>query len=143
MKRLIPLTLILALPGCNMGALLQAPATASSITRAPLDFALNSFDAALSGLDFAMDSGRLTPGSETARKIAAAGRKVMNFLGVAEAARDLGSSATYEQAFANAKTALDEFRGLFPTHAGVSFVMPLTNAERQQILARLEGSSLI
>jgi hypothetical protein len=136
----------LSLSGCGpvlraftAGAPPQAPAAVMSISRTALDFSLNAFDAALYGLDFAMDAGRLTPGSEPARRIAAAGRRVMNFLGAAEAARDLGSSATYEQAFANAKTALDEFRSLFPARASFEQVPPMTNDQRAAILDRLEG----
>jgi hypothetical protein len=119
----------------------QAPAAVVQISRTAIDFALNSFDAALYGLDFAMDSGKLVPGSPTAKRIAAAGRTVMKFLGVAEAARDLGSAATYEEAFAKAKTALDEFRSLFPTRASTGKRPPLTNAERVSILDRLESGS--
>lgn len=143
------LACVLLLSACmgqgGLGALLgagtppQAPAAVQTISRTALDFALNAFDAALYGLDLAMDTGRLQPGSEPARRIAAAGRRVMNFLGAAEAARDLGSSATYEQAFASAKTALDEFRALFPQRTASANMPTLTNAERNAILARLES----
>lgn len=149
MKKLLLAPLVaLSLGGCGpiLGALTagagpppQAPAAVTSISRTALDFALNAFDAALYGLDFAMDSGRLQPGSEPARRIAAAGRRVMNFLGAAEAARDLGNSPTYEQAFANAKTALDEFRALFPQRTSTANMPPMTNAHRLAILARLEA----
>jgi hypothetical protein len=145
MKRILIPLVALSLTSCTgLGALMggtppQAPAAVTNISRTALDFALNAFDAALYGLDFAMDSGRLVPGSEPARRIAAAGRNVMRFLGVAEAARDMGNSATYEQAFANAKTALDEFRSMFPTRAALADQPTLTNERRLAILARLEG----
>lgn len=140
--------LAMTLTACNPGALLgltgtppQAPAAVTNISRSALDFALHSFDTALYGLDFAMDAGALQPGSANARQIAAVGRRVMNFLGAAEAARDLGNSPTYEAAFQNANTALNEFRALFPTHAAVTSVMadvmPMTAAHRQRILNRL------
>lgn len=125
----------------------QAPAAFTNISRTALDFALNAFDAALYGLDFAMDAGRLQPGSDNARRIAAIGRRVMNFLGAAEAARDLGNSATYEQAFANAQLALTEFRQLLPQRASLETdfaagwvklaARPMTARERERILARL------
>ncbi len=143
----ISASLALSLPGCaGLGALAgaiagpppQAPVAVLNISRNALDFALNSFDAALYGLDFAMDAGKLQPGSPTAKKIASAGRKVMNFLGVAEAARDLGSSATYEEAFGNAKKALDEFRSLLPGKASLADHRSLTNAQRLAVLDRLE-----
>jgi hypothetical protein len=143
-KSILAAVLSLALCSCSaLGGLMGPPPQASTavqtMSRTALDFALNSFDAALYGLDFMMDTGKLQPGSDQARRIAAAGRKVMNFLGVAEAARDLGSAATYEEAFANAKTALDEFRSLFPTRAAVTDHPVLTDAERMAIIERLEG----
>lgn len=148
LKKLLCLAASVMLTACSMlpglgGAPPQVPAI-QNISRAPLDFALNSFDAALYGLDFAMDARALTPGSDTARRIAAAGRRVMNFLGACEAARDLGNSATYEQAFTNAKTALDEFRALLPARPaafGIGFghMPPLTPAQRERILHRLEA----
>jgi hypothetical protein len=75
----------------------QAPAKVTEISRTAVDFALNSFDAALYGLDFAMDVGKIKPGSPNAKQIAAAGRKVMNFLGRRQRcarARQLGDVRT-------------------------------------------------
>lgn len=148
-KLLLACTLALSLQGCGpmlaaaMGGAVagpppQAPAAVTAISRTALDFALNSFDAALYGLDFAMDSGRLQPGSPAAKKIAAAGRKVMSFLGVADAAAKLGSSATYEEAFSNAKAALDEFRSLWPAAAALEDRPPLTWEDRFDIIRRLD-----
>lgn len=152
MKRLILIAATaLSLNACAplLGALMtgggtppQAPAIVTTISRTAIDFALNSFDAALYGLDFAMDAGKLTPGSDKAKRIAAAGRTVMKFLGVADAARDLGSSATYEEAFSKAKTALDEFRSLFPTPSSSLKRPSMTNAHRMAILDRLEAPSV-
>jgi hypothetical protein len=91
-----------------------------------------------------MDAGKLVPGSTQARQIAAVGRKVMGFLGAASAAQKLGSEPTYEAAFADAKTALDEFRALLPAHPASLATdprPPLTNAQRMAILARLERGS--
>jgi hypothetical protein len=152
MKRpflLAPL-LALSLSGCApalLGALMgggappQASAQVTNISRTALDFALNSFDAALYGLDFAMDAGKLQPGSDNAKRIAAAGRKVMSFLGAANAAQKLGNAPTYEAAFVDAKEALDEFRALLPGHPASASTMPrppLTWAERGRIIHRLE-----
>jgi hypothetical protein len=118
---LIAAAVSMCLGGCAplLGALMtgsssppQAPAKVTEISRTAVDFALNSFDAALYGLDFAMDAGKIKPGSPNAKQIAAVGRKVMNFLGAANAARELGNSSTYEQAFGQANEALKEFRAL-------------------------------
>ncbi len=149
MKRILSTLMIpILLSGCTglgniMGAPPQLTPQAQTISRSAIDFALNSFDAALYGLDFAMDAGKLTPGSDKARSIAKVGRQVVGFLGVADAAQRLGSSATYEQAFGNAKAALDEFRGLLPAHASTANLPPLTNEQRIRILDRLDGQSLI
>jgi hypothetical protein len=154
MKKVLMLPILAAamlLAGCVplMSAMLggagpppQAPAAVTQISRTAIDFALNSFDAALYGVDFAIDAHMLTPGSDTSRRVAAAGRRVMAALGVADAAQRLGSSATYEEAFANAKTALDEFRQLLPAHPAAALEggprPPLTDAQRMAILERLE-----
>jgi len=115
----------------------QAPAQVTNISRTAIDFALNSFDAALYGLDFAMDSGKITPGSPKAKAIAAAGRKVMNFLGAAEAARDLGNSPTYEDAFKHAGEALAEFRALLGKSPSASLQLPnMAPRQRSAVLER-------
>jgi hypothetical protein len=123
----------------------QAPVQAVTISRTAIAFALNSFDAALYGLDAMMDLGRLQPGSQRARDIARIGRQIMAALGAAEAARDIGSAATYEEAFARAQSALTEFRTAIGITAapGAWFAIPaapLTAAERDRILRRLEAA---
>jgi hypothetical protein len=157
MKKLIALLLPFALCACGLAPMLlgaaagpppQAPPQVQAISRSALDFALNSFDAALYGLDWAMDARKIVPGSDNAKRIAAAGRKVMGFLGVADAAARLGNSATYEDAFANAKGALSEFRtlaGMTPTSTALRALdgRPLTNAERLAIIRRLETPATI
>lgn len=147
MKRLLILAPLL-LSGCTgLGGIMSAPPhltpQAQTISRSAIDFALNSFDAALYGLDFAMDSHALVPGSDKAKSIAKVGRTVVGFLGVADAAQKLGSSTTYEQAFTNAKSALDEFRALLPAHASQSKMPPMTNEQRKRILDRLDGAATI
>lgn len=154
MKKMLMLPLICAamlLSSCaGLGALMtgpppQAPAQVQTISRTAIDFALHSFDAALYGLDFAMDSHRIVPGSDNARRIAAAGRQVMNFLGAADAAQRLGSSATYEEAFAHAGTALEQFRQLLGITPAAMWIAadqprpPLTDAQRWAILDRLDA----
>lgn len=145
----------MCLSGCAplLGALMtgsstppQAPAKVVEISRTAIDFALNSFDAALYGLDFAMDlpvslPGHLTAGSAKAKQIAALGRKVMNFLGAADAARELGNSATYEEAFGKANQALKEFRALLGQAPSAQLVAPpgqpkLAQRSRAEILDR-------
>jgi hypothetical protein len=80
----------------------QAPAQVTVASRTGIDFALNSFDAVLYGLDFAMDAKKIVPGSDRAKQLAALGRKVMGSLEVADSALKLGNAATYEDAFATA-----------------------------------------
>lgn len=149
MKRLISTLMIpILLSGCTgLGNLMAGPPQltpqAATISRSAIDFALNSFDAALYGLDFAMDAHVLVPGSDKAKSIAKVGRTVVGFLGVADAAQKLGSSATYEQAFSNATSALAEFRGLMPSPASMADRPPLTNEQRIRILNRLDGASSI
>jgi hypothetical protein len=158
MKKILALLLPLMLAACGpvLGALMtagapppQAPPQVQAISRNALDFALNSFDAALYGLDWAMDAKKIVPGSDNAKRIAAAGRKVMGFLGVADAAAKLGNSATYEDAFANARNALSEFRSLAGMQATASAWLaaaeqpPLTKAGRLRIIRRLETPSTI
>ena len=135
----------------------QAPAQFTIISRSALGFAYNSFDAALYGFDFAMDLGKPAPGTPQAKATSAAGRKVLSFLGAAEAARDLGNSATYDEAFAKAGEALKEFRtglGMAPQAAMITpagFYLnadlgerePLSNAQRRDILDRAERDPTI
>jgi hypothetical protein len=144
---------VLSLSGCapllsalmtGSGAPPQLPAAATNISRGALDFALNSFDAALYGLDFAMDAGKLTPGSDKAKQIAKAGRAVMGALAVAEAARDLGNSATYEEAFRKANEGLREFRSLLGQSPSASLQLPpaarrLAARSRAEILDRADA----
>jgi hypothetical protein len=115
---------------------------AAAIARGPIDFALHAFDAALYALDFAMDAHKLQPGSATAKKIAATGREVLHWLGVADGAQVIGNSATYEEAFAKANPLLNDFRSLLPGATPAALVQarrdPLTWAEREAILTRLE-----
>lgn len=128
------------LSGCvtdTLGAPPQLPAQVNTTSRTAIDFALNSFDAALSGLDFAMDAHILTPGSAKAKQIAAVGRKVMGFLNAASAARDAGNSASYEAAFANANSALQQFRSLLGKPGTTGLVEPSrSRADRAAVLAR-------
>lgn len=148
MKRFYLMAMVsLALSACGLtglgtGAPPQAPTSVINISRGAVDFALNSFDAALYGLDFAMETGRLQPGSDKAKQIAKAGRSVMQFLGMAEAARDAGSSASYEEAFRNANAALKEFRSLIGSTPTAAFDGPTiapTPEVRAAILDRAEA----
>lgn len=130
----------LSLGGClgTTAAPPQAPVQVVNISRTAIDFALNSFDAALYGLDFAMAAGKLTPGSDKAKRIAAVGRKVQSFLRAAEAARAAGNAPSYEAAFASANTALSEFRSLLAgTPTAQIGDVGLSPDERAEILNRL------
>lgn len=147
MRILLALLLSLLLSACGLAPMLlgaavgpppQAPAQVVTTSRAGIDFALNSFDAVLYGLDFAMDAKRLVPGSPTAKQLAVLGRKIMGSLEVADSALKLGNSATYEEAFGNARSLLEQFKALLPAPASFATRPPLTNAQRLAILDRLD-----
>ena len=144
MKKLLMVPLMLAalvVSACvpDAGTPPQLPGQVQTISRTALDFSLNAFDAALYGLDFAMDAKLVVPGSDRAKAIAAAGRKVQGFLRAAELARQAGRADSYEAAFANANASLNEFKSLLGRpHAALSPI-PLTPFNRQQILARAAG----
>jgi uncharacterized protein YaiL (DUF2058 family) len=112
----------LALSGCGlMGMLPQpsspppAPLAATVIDDQAVNFALESFDAALTLVDAAMDAGKIKPGTPQAKAIAAKIRQVQHFLAVADAAQKAGQAATYADAFRQARTALAEFRAAIPS----------------------------
>jgi hypothetical protein len=121
----------------------QAPTTIINVSRGAVDFALNSFDAALYGLDFAMDAGKIIPGSPKAKQIAKAGRDVMAALGGLEALRDAASSATYDAAWQKANEALREFRSLVGNSpsAGLIEPLPLTPKARLAVLDQLDAAA--
>lgn len=113
------------------------PANVNTMSRGAIDFAANSFDAALYGLDFAMDAHKLIPGSPKAKSLAALGRKVQGFINGAEAARLTGNSASYEEAFRHANEALTQFRALLGSTAVGMAGPPMKPADRIAILDRL------
>lgn len=117
----------------------QLPSQVQTISRAALNFAFTTFDAALYGFDFAMDLGKPAPGSDKAKAIAAAGRKVLGFLNAAEAARRAGNAASYEEAFAQAHSAMKQFKdllGVSAPHAGLMQLTPLKPVDRMAVLDR-------
>jgi hypothetical protein len=136
--------MMLAVPLASCAPLLSAlgtppqlPAQVANISRSALDFAFNSFDAALYGFDFAMDLGHPAPGSTQAKAIAAAGRKVLGFLNAAETARRAGNAADYNQAFENAKSALAQFKTLLGVASPHALnVQPHEPVNREAVLAR-------
>lgn len=135
------------LGGCAgmMSALGGAPPAAvgkvARLTRGPIDFALHSFDAGLYAFDLAMDLGKPKPGSPEAKRIAAAGRKVLAALAVADAAQKAGAADTYEEAFTNANTALEQFRsllGVTPTDTASLQLPAIAPRDREVILTVAE-----
>lgn len=115
----------------------QLPAQVQTISRAALNFAFSSFDAALYAFDFAMDLKKPAPGSDQAKAIAAAGRKVLSFLNAAEAARRAGNAASYEEAMTQAHAALSQFRSLLGIAGARADLAPLAQpVDREAILAR-------
>ncbi len=114
----------------------------AELSRAPLDFAINTFDAALYGLDFAIAIKKIEPGSDRAKQIAALGRQVQGFLNAAEAARDAGNAVSYDEAFRKANEAMTQFKALLGSVAGGGMAAagpPLTAAERTAVLERAAG----
>lgn len=150
MKKLIIIPLMISLSGCNLPGLLMTGAPpaavqhAAVISRAPIDFSLHTFDAALYAFDMAMDLGHPKPGSPEAKKIAGFGRKVLAALTLADAAQKAGAADSYEAAFQQANTAYDSFRELLgvPETSVASFGhVNLTPLDRSAILASAEGNS--
>jgi hypothetical protein len=122
-KLLLAPALALCLSGCaGLGALMgaaagppPAPLAARVIDDQAVNFALESFDTALTLLDAAMDAGKIKPGSPQAKALAVKVRQIQHFLAVADAAQRAGQSATYAEAFRNARTALSEFKAAIPS----------------------------
>lgn len=114
-----------------------APLNSTSIDESAIDFARDSFDAALYGVDALMDIGRIKEGSPEARSLAKIIRQVAGFLGAADAAQKAGQSASYNEAFKNAKVALAQFRSAIGL--GKSASLPIEDAVRSM---RLTGVSL-
>jgi hypothetical protein len=130
----------LVLTGCAtpIGTTVVNPTTATAaanLSRTALDFAFNSFDAALSAVDLAVATGRLKKGSTTALMIQKSGREVQAALNAAETARQASNAAGYEAAFTQALSALQQFKALF--HPVALNQPPLTSAARTQILTSL------
>jgi hypothetical protein len=106
----------MSLSACQgLGAMMSggappAPLAATQIDDNAVNFALESFDASLYLVDAAIDTGRIKAGSTQAKSLAGLIRKVMRFLGAADAAQRAGQSASYADAFRNARAALTEFR---------------------------------
>jgi hypothetical protein len=113
----------------------QLPSNVTAVSQTAISAAANAFDAALYGLDFAMDSGKIVPGSDQAKQLAAIGRKVQAALNAANAAVKAGNSATAAEALANANTAISEFKALLPGRATSMRGPPLTPDGRERILA--------
>ena len=117
-KLLLAPALALCLSGCaGLGALMgatagppPAPLANTVIDDQAVNFALESFDAALSLIDAAVDAGKIKPGTPQAKALAAKIRQVQHFLAVADAAQKGGQAATYADAFHQARTALAELR---------------------------------
>jgi uncharacterized protein YceK len=122
MRKLLLIPLALSLSGCaGLGALMTAtagpppaPLAATVIDDQAVNFALESFDAALTLVDAATDARRIKPGTPQAKALAAKIRQVNHFLAVADAAQKAGQSASYADAFRQARTALSEFRAAIP-----------------------------
>lgn len=152
----LPLLACAALSGCapllgamaGLGASGAPPAAvqqAAAIARGPIDFALHSFDASLYAFDLAMDVGKPAPGSDSAKRIAALGRKVLAALTLADAAQRAGSATSYDQAFVNANIAFDQFKSLLGVPStdlaalDIRSFHPLAPPDRAVILARADS----
>jgi hypothetical protein len=129
-----------AVTGCaTTGAtdLNSAAGSALSVARSGVDALANSFDAALYGLDFAMDAKLLTPGSTQAKQIAAVGRQVQHYLNVADSALKAGNSAEAKAAIDQANTLISQFKALLPAKRTGLVVPLLTPQERLAKLRQL------
>lgn len=135
----------LSLSACGLVPLITgiqtAPPTSSalastSIDESAIDFARDSFDAALFGVDALMDMGKIKPGSPEARNLAKLIRQIAGFLGAADSAQKAGQASTYNEAFRNAKAALAQFRTAIGIEAKTGAI--LDNAAQSR---RLAGAS--
>jgi hypothetical protein len=140
------------LSGLMGGAPPAAVSNAARIARGPIDFALHSFDAALYAFDLAMDLHRPAAGTPEARRIAALGRRVLAALTLADEAQKAGSASSYDEAFARANAAFNEFRTALNVPATDAAALDLraarpqlaagltfTSRDREAILAQAEG----
>jgi hypothetical protein len=89
--------------GTAMAPQPPAPLASTEIDDNAVNFALESFDASLYLVDAAIETGRITPGSPQAKSLAALIRKVMRFLGAADAAQRAGQASSYAEAFREAR----------------------------------------
>lgn len=101
-----------------------APLAKTVIDDQAVNFALESFDAALTLVDAAIATGRIKAGSPQAVKLAGLIRTTMRFLGAADAAQRAGQAESYADAFRQARAALAEFRAAL-TEARVAIDFPL------------------
>ena len=118
----------------------QLPSNVTSIARTSIDTAASAFDAALYGLDFAMDAKLIVPGSEQAKQIAAIGRKVQAALNAASTALAAGNATSAEQAIQEAQSALAQFKGLLPVRATSLGGAPPGPLDRVGVLERAGGA---
>lgn len=115
----------------------DAAGTALSFARSGIDATAHAFDAALYGLDVAMDFHVLTPGSDQAKRIAAIGRQVQSALNKADAAVTAGNSAGAKAALDEADGLISQFKSLLPAHGTTGMLAPrFAPHVRAEILAR-------
>lgn len=119
------------------GSAPQLPSQVTAVSQTAIKAAANAFDAALYGLDFAMDAHLIVPGSAQAKQIAAVGRKVQAALNAADAALSAGNSANAAEALQHANDAIAEFKQLLPAARSTSmWAPPLTPHARSAVLER-------
>jgi uncharacterized protein YaiL (DUF2058 family) len=121
-KLLLAPALALCLSGCGLMGMLPspgsappAPLSATVIDDQAVNFAFETFDAALTLVDQLIAAGKIKTGTPEAKALAVKIRQINHFLAVADAAQKAGQAATYAEAFRNARTALTEFRAAIPS----------------------------
>lgn len=107
MKRLIPLVLVLALPGCSLGALMQPPATHANATVLDEKLAIGvelAYQAAAQAILAVNDVRPFSPALKA--RIQAADRKAYEAVVAVRAAYRAGNASSYSMAAAEAQSAI-------------------------------------
>jgi len=132
-----PMLLLCACTTAGTTSISDGVSSALAVARTGIDATAHAFDAALYGLDVAMDFKLLTPGSDQAKQIAVLGRKVQAALNRADAAVKAGNSPGAKAALEEADSLISQFRSMLPARSTTGMATPaLAPHSRAAILAR-------
>lgn len=107
MIRILPLALLLALPSCNLGALMQPPATHANATVLDEKLAIGAELSYQAVTQAVLSANAVRPFSDSAKeRIKAADRKAYEALVAVRAAYRAGNASSYSMAAAEAQSAV-------------------------------------